>query len=244
MIPACCKRRFFGLNFISNFCAIGIVLIGWLFKNSHLVAIGSYAFSGAITNSLAIHMLFERVPMVYGSGVILLRFESFKLAIKKLILEEFFSTEQIKQFFEQGVKFELSHIEYQPLLDCVDYDKIFVRLTEAITESSFGGMLNMFGGVEALSGLRDPVEEKVRLILKELAESESFQSALTQQTKNFQPEQLQEKVAVIVDGRLAELTPSMVKKMVQSIIREHLGWLVLWGAILGGLIGGVVSFLP
>jgi uncharacterized membrane protein YheB (UPF0754 family) len=29
----------------------------------------------------------------------------------------------------------------------------------------------------------------------------------------------------------------MVKEMVERIIKEHLGWLVVWGGVFGGLIG-------
>jgi Na+/H+ antiporter NhaD/arsenite permease-like protein len=40
-----------------------------------------------------------------------------------------------------------------------------------------------------------------------------------------------------VNLRLEELTPKMVKEIVQDMIKEHLGWLVIWGAVFGGLIG-------
>jgi hypothetical protein len=30
--------------------------------------------------------------------------------------------------------------------------------------------------------------------------------------------------------------------MVQAIIKEHLGWLVVWGGVFGGLLGAVFSF--
>ena len=36
---------------------------------------GIFALSGALTNWLAIYMLFEKVPYLYGSGVIPSRFE-------------------------------------------------------------------------------------------------------------------------------------------------------------------------
>ncbi len=29
----------------------------------------------------------------------------------------------------------------------------------------------------------------------------------------------------------------MVKDMVHTLMREHLGWLVVWGGVFGGLIG-------
>jgi uncharacterized membrane protein YheB (UPF0754 family) len=47
----------------------------------------------------------------------------------------------------------------------------------------------------------------------------------------------------IVKQRLDELTPGMVKQIVQDMIRQHLGWLVVWGGVFGGLIGVVTGFL-
>jgi uncharacterized membrane protein YheB (UPF0754 family) len=45
------------------------------------------------------------------------------------------------------------------------------------------------------------------------------------------------KVEAIVNRRLEELTPQMVKIIVQDMIQKHLGWLVVWGGVFGGLIG-------
>jgi hypothetical protein len=33
------------------------------------------------------------------------------------------------------------------------------------------------------------------------------------------------------------MTPQLVKEIVQDMIREHLGWLVIWGCVVGGLLG-------
>ena len=41
----------------------------------------------------------------------------------------------------------------------------------------------------------------------------------------------------LITKRLDELTPVMVKSLVQELIKEHLGWLVVWGGVFGGLIG-------
>jgi len=51
-------------------------------------------------------------------------------------------------------------------------------------------------------------------------------------------------VGDIVQKRLDELTPGMVKDIIQKMIRNHLGWLVVWGGFFGGLIGLAASFLP
>jgi hypothetical protein len=47
-----------------------------------------------------------------------------------------------------------------------------------------------------------------------------------------------------VQQRLEELTPQMVKEIMQQMIQDHLGWLVIWGGLFGGLIGLVTAFLP
>ena len=57
------------------------------------------ALSGGVTNWLAVHMLFEKVPLLYGSGVIPHRFEEFKAGIKQLIVQEFFTREHIERLF-------------------------------------------------------------------------------------------------------------------------------------------------
>jgi uncharacterized membrane protein YheB (UPF0754 family) len=45
----------------------------------------------------------------------------------------------------------------------------------------------------------------------------------------------------IVTRRLNELSPTMVKDLIHTLINEHLGWLVVWGGVFGGLIGVVSS---
>jgi hypothetical protein len=31
--------------------------------------------------------------------------------------------------------------------------------------------------------------------------------------------------------------------MVQAIMQEHLGWLVVWGGVFGGLLGGIFGLM-
>merc|ERR1711865_34980 len=41
----------------------------------------------------------------------------------------------------------------------------------------------------------------------------------------------------LMTERLATLTPEVVKKLLEDVIRDHLGWLVVWGNIFGSMIG-------
>jgi hypothetical protein len=102
----------------------------------------------------------------------------------------------------------------------------------------------MMGGVQALEPLREPFQLKMRGAIKEIAASDDFKAAF----KAGLPSEaitgdILEKIEAIVTARLEELTPQAVKEIIQNMIREHLGWLVVWGGVFGGAIGLVAAFL-
>ena len=85
---------------------IAILMIGVSFVVSPMyqcvfLFTGLFALSGAITNQLAIHMLFEKVPFLYGSGVIEKNFDTFKASIREMIMKQFFTKEQLGEFFSK-----------------------------------------------------------------------------------------------------------------------------------------------
>jgi len=86
---------------LTNVLAAALVVAGYLMPASAgqwALSAGLFALSGALTNSLAIHMLFEKVPGFYGSGVIALHFEEFKRGIREMIMQQFFSSDSIDRF--------------------------------------------------------------------------------------------------------------------------------------------------
>lgn len=207
-----------------------------------LKSIGFFAFSGAITNWLAIYMLFEKIPFLYGSGVIPSRFEEFKSGIKDLIMGQFFSVENISAFLEPGSGD--SGPDLKALATAIDKDVLFEKFLEVVNESQFGSMLGMFGGIAALEPMREPFAAKFDEAFIEIAESESFRDALAgSMGQSNLGESVREHVEVVVDKRLEELTPDQVKVIIQDMIRKHLGWLVVWGGVFGGLIGLGMSFV-
>ena len=48
---------------------------------------------------------------------------------------------------------------------------------------------------------------------------------------------LRERVGLLLENKLVELTPETVKQMMEQVMREHLGWLIVWGNVFGGAIG-------
>jgi len=232
-------------SFMTNFISGLLVVAGYFSPEcvkQQIISVGLFAVSGAITNWLAIFMLFEKVPGLYGSGVIPARFEDFKKGIYNLIMGQFFTVENLQKFFDEEASDKDIGIA-QFILD-LDMDKAFDSLVKVITESPFGGMLAMFGGEAALLPLKEPFSKKIKETLVDLTNNETVKSKITEMVKKqTNHEVLIEKVSVIVRKRLDELTPQMVKEIIQEMIRQHLGWLVVWGGVFGGLIGLITSFL-
>jgi len=232
-------------SLMTNLSATAVLVAGFFspMYGSQLQTMGAFALSGALTNWLAVYMLFERVPLLYGSGVIPRGFEEFRDAIKSLIMRQFFTTENVERFLQQEEQDLFAWFKPEKMIESMDVDKLFQKLVDTVMESSFGSMLGMFGGADALDSLREPFIEKVKASLYEMVESERFKESLMESVNNTRlADDLVQRVEVIVEQRLQELTPPMVKQIVQDIIREHLGWLVVWGGVFGGLIGLLVSF--
>ena len=141
--------------------------------------IGLFAFSGAITNWLAVHMLFEKVPLIYGSGVIPARFDQIKVGLLSLVRENLFKAENVQKAFDKDQSAKGLSIDFEPLVESFDLDSAFEQVKNAIMQSSFGSALNMFGGESVLEPLRDKFKEKIKILIIETSHSEKFQQALS-----------------------------------------------------------------
>jgi uncharacterized membrane protein YheB (UPF0754 family) len=225
----------------TNFIAIGFVGGSYFLQGEVANAVrsaGLFALSGAVTNQLAVHMLFEKVPFLYGSGIILDRFESIRKALKTLIMEQFFSTEKIEAFVQSQER----SINLAPIIEQTDFTPAYDALVLSVMESPMGGMLGMFGGETLIAKLKEPFIAKIKRSTIEISQSDSFMNALNAHMHEGS-DVLTQTIGDIVESRLAELTPLMVKEMLHGLMKEHLGWLVVWGGVFGALIGLVSSLL-
>ena len=220
---------------------IGLV-IGDPYK-AYILNTGLFALSGGVTNWLAVHMLFERIPGIYGSGVIPLRFEEFKLGIRSLIMEQFFHKADLEAFFHgTGDISEKMAEQLRRAIDELDLDTAFESLLDVIMASSFSSMLGMLGGRDALSSLRSPFVEKMREFFNQQFTNGSFQQQIQEAlSAALDDDAIRAKLEEMIDDRLNQMTPKMVKEIIQQMIRKHLGWLVVWGCVFGGAIGLIVT---
>ena len=236
-------------SLITNVIATSLVTTGLVLESplhEVILSTGLFALAGGVTNWLAIHMLFEKVPGLYGSGVISARFEDFKVGINTLVMDQFFSKDNLDRFFNEMVSEDDNHkLDFHDVIDSTDLNGAYDSLVSTIMESSFGSMLGMFGGVEALTPLKAPFIVKMKQSLNEMAHSDAFQASIREKlTSTPVSQNIHQQIEYVVSARLEELTPQMVKDIIQTMIRQHLGWLVVWGGVFGGLIGLVASQLP
>ncbi len=235
---------------VTNLIAAGIIASGYLVSiylnpmvGAHVKTVGFFALSGAVTNWLAIYMLFDKVPGLYGSGVIPAHFEEIKDWIKSLVMDQFFTKENLDHYFLESQEMLLDSVDLDAAVDKLDYDRIYDTIKGEILSSKLGGMLGMFGGEGMFERYREPFKIKMKEhILIEITAPGFFETIIA--SGNIDVSLIvMEKVTEIVQARLNELTPLMVKEIVQEMIRRHLGWLVVWGGVFGGLIGLAMSFV-
>jgi len=103
-------------------------------------------------------------------------------------------------------------------------------------------MLAMVGGSEVLQPLREPFIDEMKTTMGDISKSDEFSSILSEELgQSGVSEDMRDKVSEIIEKRLNELTPQLVKTIVQNMIKKHLGWLVVWGGVFGGIIGLIAA---
>jgi len=240
----------FDKHLTPNLLALALLLVGLSLPEpwgALVTSVGLFALAGALTNWLAVHMLFERVPGLYGSGVIVLHFEDFKAGILRMVHEELLGRDKVEQLLvntaEEGAGVG-NAIDLEPMLERIDLDAAFNQLLATIQESSFGNMLAMVGGEAALQPLREPFKQRMHNFLLEAARSPRMQSIVAEQVASVtSSQQFTDKLDRVIRARLEELTPEKVRDIMKRMIRRHLGWLVVWGGVFGGLIGLIAGLI-
>jgi len=234
-------------SLLTNLAALALIALGFLSPvlERQLLTTGYFALAGAVTNWIAVHMLFEKIPFVYGSGVIPSRFQEFKRGIRKLIMGQFFTRENIERFFRSPAGGGAGGVDPRTILAAVDHEAISEGLIDVVKHSPFGGLLAIVGGDSAFAPLRQPLMDRVKDVIRSVLQSDRIAGLIEKGIDASRlVDEVHAKVETIVAARLDELTPQLVKEIVHEMIRKHLGWLVVWGGIFGGVIGLVTSFTP
>jgi hypothetical protein len=253
----------------SNFVSAGVFGVGWVLPRGNaqdlVLSIGMCALSGGITNSLAVKMLFDRIPSLAGSGVIPARFKEIRAKVKSLILEHFFEEAYLHRFFsdtERKIDWKRylkprSPQDKAPLGTYVEaqWEKLSAREVvqpiidqqiEKLTDSSVGGLLLMVG----VDSVKPAVNEFVNGFMVSMrakvfeiaAQADSSSPDVTLDEEKIIAD-IRANVDVLLTRKLEELDAMAVKRMMDDVIRTHLGWLVVWGNVFGAVLGVVPILL-
>jgi len=200
-----------------------------------LLAAGLFGLAGGLTNWLAVRMLFDRVPLLYGSGVIPARFREIRAAVRELVMSHFFAPDYVQRYLrENGVIRQLVplddlRVRLQRAIDSPEMDRAIDARVGELLGPRLGWLLHRLGAERVRELVRAAAAETVAALEEPLRRSLDGLAV--------EPGALCDQVDRLVTAKLEELTPETVKRMVEEVIRAHLGWLVVWGNVFGALIG-------
>ena len=172
----------------SNLATFLIMAVGIIMKTQHprmlgvdcVLSAGLFGFAGGVTNWLAVKMLFDRVPLLVGSGVIPRQFKEIRAALKAMVMQMFFDRSFIESFIAERAKDVLGNTldisgGVKAALAGPDVDATMERTLTKISETEDGKMLKsvgaMVGGMAGLVPKLKPVVEGFAVEVGELLAS-------------------------------------------------------------------------
>lgn len=174
-------------SFFANFTAVILLLCGHFLGNIHIYYAGLFALSGGVTNWLAVYMLFEKIPFLYGSGVIENNFEKLKIAIKEVILTQIISQDAIENASRnESLK-----------------DDIFDKIIEAILQTNLASLVEMMGGKTMLESLRSPFKEHFTVDSEKLYSI--FETAMDEKMKSLSAKDIKKILENVIHKHLGWL---------------------------------------
>lgn len=231
------ERPYLNKGNVSSLISFGLLVAGLLGRragvagSSWVLAAGLFGFAGGITNWLAVKMLFDPVPLLYGSGVIPARFREIRVQIRDLIMRHFFATEYLERFL--AARDPAPHMDMaqriQEMLDSEEVDQAIDRKLAEMTRSPLGIVLQIAGTQRTKPLVYEFAGEIGKALAPQLERDLRAQAV--------DPAALRDQVDKLLAAKLQELNPERVKRMMEEVIRHHLGWLIVWGNVFGGAVG-------
>lgn len=253
-----------GKDTLSNTVTFVIMIIGIVLRleediddrdtpGSFLIAFGLFGFSGGVTNALAVKMLFDKIPLLYGSGIIPERFLEIRAAIKSMLMRAFFEPSFVERTINDKLPLLLDSLDIQGRMESFAKSSTFDTMMEGAVEELLAnpnaGMMLKMAGKENILNMGKPMA--VNMLTNLAPKMQQFMMGEGGEGNgNGGDGKSPVDVAIIIkhidemmEARLLHLTPSIIKTLMEGVIRDHLVWLVVWGNIFGGMIGLVAAII-
>ena len=249
-----------GKDTLSNAATFVIMMIGIVLRleeeiddrdttGSFLLAFGLFGFSGGITNALAVKMLFDKIPLLYGSGIIPERFIEIRTAIKSMLMRAFFAPTFVEKTISEKLPLVLDSLDIQRRMESFAKSEVFDNMMEKAVEdllsSPNAGMMLKMAGKDNILSMGKPMA--INMLTNLAPRMQQFMLAKGGEGAAgkgvIDVGVLLKHLDEAMEARLLHLTPKIIKRMMERVIRKHLAWLVVWGNIFGGLIGLLAAII-
>jgi len=249
MKTKCCKSRCCNdKGFWSNFITFLIMVVGLFFIltrannvyydtiGQFIFSFGLFGFSGGITNWLAVKMLFDRIPFLIGSGVILNHFTEIKVAVKNVIMDVFFDSDFLGKYISRKTSQIIGNLKLEDKINKIFessfVDEIIATKLKELNDRPEGMWLTMMGITG--SQLKPMIKPFVVGMI-----SDTLPMVITHIEKKgpVSIKKLRIEIECLLTTKLEEISADTVKNLLERVIRDHLGWIIVWGNIFGGVVG-------
>jgi len=188
----------------------------------YVLGTGLFAVSGGVTNWVAIKMLFNKVPGLYGTGIIPMKFKEIRLVLKNVVMKNFFDETYLNFYLKDKV---LNMDIEGKLTEFLNSDKL-----ETVLEAVLGDDAKM------LTPIVRPFLKKTGVSLAPILKEKIRHMDLMKDL-----ESVNSQIDKMLTTRLEELTPEKVKMLLSEVMKEHLYWLIIWGNVFGGILGLITT---
>ena len=206
----------------------------------YLVSFGVFALAGGVTHWLAIKMLFDRIPLLYGSGIILRNFREIRTSVKDALMSAFFDEASLQQYLKSKISHFLSGANLDErikgFLNNPAFESIIDRKLDTLSQRPEGLVVAMMGvSVDQLKPMIKPfimgLSNDIAPLFSRMIDPDQFLDL------SF----VRMELDGLMNDKLKDMDAKRVRNILKSIMKDHLGWLIVWGNLLGGIIGVVTQ---
>eukprot|EP00116_Pleurobrachia_bachei_P009079 sb/3469341/ len=171
-------------------------------------AFGLFGFAGGVTNWLAIRMLFEKIPFLIGSGVLLSNFAEIRDNVKRTTMETYFDPGPLSNYVTQKTEIILNSIQFEDTVrDIMTCPEVQAMISDKVDEMFTTPQGLIFGVVLN----KDKVKEGV-LISVENAGSEMVPviGELVKNSEFLDEDRLRDQIDKLITAKLMEMQPKNI----------------------------------
>jgi hypothetical protein len=234
---------------ISNYLTFGVLVISMILYTvvgkvqpiPYVLSFGLFGFAGGFTNWLAVKMLFDKIPFLYGSGVIPRQFKEIRETVKSTIMATFFDEQYLGTYLNDRSKGLLDKIDLEgrikKIVDDPSTEELMAQKLQEMAATPQGAFLAMVPVMMPGMTMRSIAAMMKPALAGFATEMATKMKDSFDITEFVSVDNVRDEIDELMTEKLKELTPPIVKKLMEDVIRDHLGWLIIWGNVFGGLLG-------